>query len=61
MPPTRTQIIRMQRSFKADIHALLVMNYQMLTGELPFKHEHRGALLMPTFCTRRPMRAKTDR
>jgi tRNA A-37 threonylcarbamoyl transferase component Bud32 len=31
---------------RADIYALGVMTYQMLTGELPFKHEHQGALLI---------------
>jgi serine/threonine protein kinase len=31
---------------RADIYALGVMTYQMLTGELPFKHEYEGALLI---------------
>jgi tRNA A-37 threonylcarbamoyl transferase component Bud32 len=31
---------------KADIYALGVMAFQMLTGELPFKHERTGALLI---------------
>jgi tRNA A-37 threonylcarbamoyl transferase component Bud32 len=31
---------------RADIYALGVMTYQMLTGELPFKHENQGALLI---------------
>jgi serine/threonine-protein kinase len=31
---------------KADIYALGVMVYQMLTGELPFKHSNPGALLI---------------
>jgi tRNA A-37 threonylcarbamoyl transferase component Bud32 len=31
---------------RADIYALGVMTYQMLTGELPFIHEHQGALLI---------------
>lgn len=31
---------------RADIYALGVMTYQMLTGELPFKHEHQGSLLI---------------
>jgi serine/threonine-protein kinase len=31
---------------KADIYALGVMVYQMLTGELPFKHNNPGALLI---------------
>jgi serine/threonine-protein kinase len=31
---------------RADIYALGVMTYQMLTGELPFKHEQQGALLI---------------
>jgi serine/threonine protein kinase len=31
---------------KADIYALGVMVYQMLTGELPFKHVNPGALLI---------------
>lgn len=31
---------------RADIYALGVMTYQMLTGELPFQHEHQGALLI---------------
>jgi predicted Ser/Thr protein kinase len=31
---------------KADIYALGVMVYQMLTGELPFKHGNAGALLI---------------
>ncbi|HET9914634.1 MAG TPA: serine/threonine-protein kinase [Anaerolineales bacterium] len=31
---------------RADLYALGVMTYQMLTGELPFKHEHQGALLI---------------
>jgi len=31
---------------RADGYALGVMTYQMLTGELPFKQEHQGALLI---------------
>jgi serine/threonine protein kinase len=31
---------------KADIYALGVMVYQMLTGQLPFKHNNAGALLI---------------
>jgi tRNA A-37 threonylcarbamoyl transferase component Bud32 len=31
---------------KADIYALGVMVYQMLTGQLPFKHNNPGALLI---------------
>jgi serine/threonine-protein kinase len=31
---------------KADIYALGVMVYQMLTGEMPFKHNNPGALLI---------------
>jgi serine/threonine-protein kinase len=31
---------------RADIYALGVMTYQMLTGELPFQHEQQGALLI---------------
>ncbi|MBK9603889.1 MAG: serine/threonine protein kinase [Anaerolineales bacterium] len=31
---------------KADIYALGVMVYQMLTGEMPFKHSNPGALLI---------------
>jgi serine/threonine-protein kinase len=31
---------------RADEYALGVMTYQMLTGELPFKHQNIGALLM---------------
>jgi serine/threonine-protein kinase len=31
---------------RADIYALGVMTYQMLTGELPFKYENQGALLI---------------
>jgi serine/threonine-protein kinase len=31
---------------KADIYALGVMTYQMLTGQLPFKHGNPGALLI---------------
>lgn len=31
---------------RADIYALGVMVYQMLTGELPFKHSNPGALLI---------------
>ena len=31
---------------RADIYALGVLTYQMLTGELPYKHSNAGALLM---------------
>ncbi len=31
---------------RADVYAFGVMVYQMLTGELPFKHNHPGALLI---------------
>jgi len=31
---------------RADVYAFGVMVYQMLTGELPFKHNHVGALLI---------------
>lgn len=31
---------------RADIYALGIMTYQMLTGELPFKHNNPGALLI---------------
>ncbi len=31
---------------RADEYALGVMAYQMLTSELPFKHQNIGALLM---------------
>jgi len=31
---------------RADIYALGVMAYQMLSGELPFKHQNIGALLI---------------
>jgi serine/threonine-protein kinase len=31
---------------RADIYALGIMVYQMLSGELPFKHNNPGALLI---------------
>jgi len=31
---------------RADLYALAVMTYQMLAGELPFKHNNPGALLL---------------